>query len=577
MYFTELDSFFYLLCAVVSLAALCTALVLYRFRKKRRDRHLWVIESLLDRMEGLARAGSTEDAEEAGRRITSLLDVFPPASAEKAGIFKRLSEFEEDRHRLAAAEDLLAEALRIDDAIDNRSLEPFPDRVRLALLKSRQGRLREAIQEFEDMEERLKKHRSSKALPVLANVLNQKSLLLVSEGKLDEAVAGLDRALDLEARYQPDSETLVIYHKNRGDLEEYQGNPEAALGYYKKGLEPAVRHSYSREAARLADRIRLWYMDRPRPEEEPVFWRRMYDLAEESEHGSEPMKMFAASLAEVCYQYALEEDPELLLDEALKGEEEEDSLGNAFLWRARARLELSYGEYGKALPGLKKAFYVFSREMGSTDTSVLNFVVEIGDIYMSTGSFEKALSFYREAESVIIGSDGGHHPGLPSIYLRIVECLTELQEVGEVKEYCRQALEITEKISAGSALAARLLFYQARAEVELGKPANALGLLEQSRDICRRLGETESEGTSWFFLSTVHQIVGDLDQALHCARMAKESYNVAGLSDPLAMGDIYARLSSVYAGKGEDKKSVEFANYAMNTWAMEKAVQKAEI
>jgi hypothetical protein len=40
------------------------------------------------------------------------------------------------------------------------------------------------------------------------------------------------------------------------------------------------------------------------------------------------------------------------------------------------------------------------------------------------------------------------------------------------------------------------------------------------------------------------------------------------------MGEVYARLSSVYAGLGDDKRSLQFANYAMSTWAVRNLIEK---
>jgi len=575
MYFSGVESFFYILGIAVSLAALAAALVIYRVKQNRRKRYWWSIESLLERMESMVQAGDMESAVKAGRRASGLLDLyFPFPSPERAQVMKRLSWFEEDRERPGSAEELLAEALRTEDEIDGHGLDNFPDRLRLSVLKSRQGRLAEAMEDLEELESRLPDGVNAETAPLLSSLLNHKSLLQVSEGGFELALASIDRAVELEEQHSPGSESLVIYMKSRGDLNDHLERHEASLEDYGQALRLAIANSYTEEAARLTDRVRLWYKDRPDPQHEPSFWREALELASRSEDGADMKDMFIASLAEVGYEYALEEDPEDLLAEALKREAPEDSLGRAFLIRARARLDLDYGDYGAALPGMKQALQVFSLNMGVADSSVINFALEIGDVYIESGNFEDALNLYREAETVIRKTDGGHHPGLPSIYLRIVECLTELELQQEVKEYCERALHITEKMAPKSSITARLLFYKARAEVETGRTGKAVDLLERSRDICLWLGEMESQGTSLFFLSTVYQIRGDLENALRCARSARECYRCAGLHDQDAMGEIYARLSSVYAGLGDDKRSLQFANYAMNTWAVRNVVEK---
>ncbi len=575
MYFSGVESFFYILGIAISLAVPAAALVIYRIKKDRRKRYWWSIESLLERMEGLAQNGDMEAAEKAGQRASGLLDLyFPCPSPERARVMKRLSWFEEDRERPESAEELLAEALWTEDAIDGHGLDNFSDRLRLSVLKSRQGRLVEAMADLEDLEDRLADRANADTAPLLSSLLNHKSLLQVSEGDFELALANIDRAVEMERQYHSGSGSLVVYMKSRGDLNDHLERHEAALEDYEQALRLAIANSDTEESARLTDRVRLWYKDRPDSQREPSFWREAVELASRSEDGAEMKDMFIASLAEVCYEYALEEDPEDLLAEALKRETPEDSLGRAFLIRARARLDLDYGDYGSGLAGMKQALQVFSLNMGVADSSVINFALEIGDVYIESGNFEDALNLYREAETVIRKTDGDHHPGLSSIYIRIVECLSELERQQEVKEYCERALQITDKMAPKSSITARLLFCKARAEVETGRTGKAVDLLERSRDICRWLGEMENQGTSLFFLSTVHQIRGDLVNALSCARSARECYRIAGLHDQDAMGEIYARLSSVYAGMGDDKRSIQFANYAMNTWAVRNVVER---
>jgi tetratricopeptide (TPR) repeat protein len=128
-----------------------------------------------------------------------------------------------------------------------------------------------------------------------------------------------------------------------------------------------------------------------------------------------------------------------------------------------------------------------------------------------------------------------------------------------------------EKASDHSPLAGRLHYYLARAEMEMGRPIEARSLLTKCLELSGPFGDFEGDGAAWFFLASVEQALGEPDRALKSVEMARQNYQRSIPGDDLVMGDIYARLSSIWAAKGDDKKCRQFAEDAMDAWVRDKA------
>jgi tetratricopeptide (TPR) repeat protein len=208
------------------------------------------------------------------------------------------------------------------------------------------------------------------------------------------------------------------------------------------------------------------------------------------------------------------------------------------------------------------------------DPIVISLHLELGDVYYTAGSLEAAVQVYEEVRRQIEESEGSHHPDLPAVYLRLVEAMFDFAELERICECCRKGIDSLERWGEDSPLLSRLLYYQARTEMELGRPEQARSLIDKSLRISAPYLDHEGDGSAWFFLASVEQALGNFERALECIETARTNYEQSSLDDDRIRGDLYARLSSIYAGKGDQTKCREFADQAMDAWAREKVMEQ---
>jgi tetratricopeptide (TPR) repeat protein len=541
-------------------------------KKVKRGKALAAIEDLIDRSTDLRVAEDGKGAEAALAEAVRLIDVyFPEPDRDRAAAYRAVARGYGDLGEFGKAREWLGKALDIfrEAGADGDEVEGL--RIDLLYLSWPSSPAAAALVEADGLVARLRLRRGAESRRELARALNARSMILCSTGEWEKAAGDADEVVRLSRRHDKDPFPLIAYLRNRGDILDCLERGDEALSDLNEALQIAVDLYEVEEAARLADRIHAWYEEHPEAEGEADFW---IELA--AEFGEEDVA--DDDLRSICLALAAEvlpaEEGKKVLAELTPMSP--SGVAPAFRARALSRLHLEAGEFAEAVKPAEEALAGFDLHLGRIDPVSLAQRLELGDAHLGAGAREAAIAVYERARDLIEASEGPGHPELPGVYLRLIEATFDFEEIGKIVDLCRRGIAALEKSADNSPLGSRLHYYLARAEMEMGRPDEARSLLQKCLELSGPFGDFEGDGAAWFFLASVEQALGDPDRALQSVEMAKQNYQLSVPDDDLVMGDIYARLSSIWAAKGDDKKCRQFAEEAMDAWVRDKDQDRVE-
>ena len=325
-----------------------------------------------------------------------------------------------------------------------------------------------------------------------ADRLETFSIILWKQGKHEEALAKLERALSLYQRvFGPDHvkvahtlDGIATVYFDLGKLQESYELDEKALAIAERALGPnhpqlsMYLNNMGNELSfegRYADAL--------------AALRRALDIAEQTVGHDHP-----DTIAPL------------------------DSIGAVLTWM---------GKYEDALVYLARAKAIVEKagRKGTPDyASVLN---DIGSVELARGRAEAALLNHTEALAVIEKVLGKGHPDCASTLFRVADAHLALGKNREAYDENARALAIAEKaLGPDSLIAAQILVGLGRAQMRLGSPRSAVAPLERAVQIREaHRGDPRDLADARFALGQALWATGsERDRARRLAREAREAF-----------------------------------------------------
>ena len=191
----------------------------------------------------------------------------------------------------------------------------------------------------------------------------------------------------------------------------------------------------------------------------------------------------------------------------------------------RSRLQLISGDYPGSQRTAQRAFDIALRVYGTTSTQTANAQIQLGDVFVAIGDYEKAAENLRAALAIQQKQFGEEH-------VDVAITTTKLAMVGyfegdapeDVEKMLRKALDIFAlKLGFKNPRYAETLEYIANNDIRANKTDEAFELLNKAREIWEsRLGRRNN-----IKLAGIHESSGDIYYFRRNYQQAKDEYDKA--------------------------------------------------
>jgi tetratricopeptide (TPR) repeat protein len=150
----------------------------------------------------------------------------------------------------------------------------------------------------------------------------------------------------------------------------------------------------------------------------------------------------------------------------------------------------------EALLGYQRAREILEQTLGPQHPDVAAAISNIGLMYQDQGRHEEALTQYQRALEIQQHALGPEHPDVASS-LNDIGVVYQLEErYEEALEVHQRALGISERAFGLHFNVLRDLFGVSNAQLALGRPADAVVLLERALELCDAAGASASQRAS---------------------------------------------------------------------------------
>lgn len=296
----------------------------------------------------------------------------------------------------SAAESILEKVVESEHAKDDPFLRAGIYRD-MAQVHHRRGNLEDGFALVDDAVEILEvspgDHRAR-----LADILQVRGRLHRDLGRREAAIADLERARELAYETSEIPRPLLARaESNLGTTLMMYGNLDAAKNHYERADE--IWHELGRpestEALSVMNNLAAVYNNLGQPEQAKNMFRQVVDLR-------------------------------------YKNYGESGSLAAAMLHLGR--ILITYGEFEEAASLINDSVDMTARFVGETSPNYGATIIGLGELYRAQGNFDRAYSYFEDANSLFRENFGPQHP---HTYLSAVEMVNTLREKHGVIEHDR--------------------------------------------------------------------------------------------------------------------------------------------
>ncbi len=494
--------------------------------------------------------------------------VHARARASLGAFMFRVGEYEKSRA-------LFEPGLRLLSKMDRKGSLPVVALVMLARITSREGGIEEAERLFSEAERLLEKRLRKMSSQDLADAMDEIANYHFDNGRLEKADAAMDRAI-LACENNPEGAPFKITCLlNGGEIKEEMGDIEAAIELFDQALDLAWRRDDAELLVAVADRIADFYQCRRDPEEELRYWESRLERANDECLPYLSMAVVTSRLSDAMVGLAMVPAAESLILDLISTlpPPEEEPLALAVLLQESARLARWTGRSGEAISDMKKALDLMSRA-GVGDSMIASGMIDLADLYRSFNMPARSAAILEDAIGEMKKSKGGNHPDLAWACLKLAEARLDTGEPEKAEDACLDCAAALEASGQEGELRARAAFYLGVSRMENGDYPAAKESLGECLKLLEEKDDPSLASMAWFNMSIAHQALGEMNRALSSIQGALRGYESEEIEDKDAMGEMFARLSSIHAGMGDHEQSIKYADMAMTAWAEEKRTRE---